>query len=425
MRLLLGTPPQRPVQRRLGGLGASLLVHAAGALLLGVLGSRLVPAAARGGAAEPTVVVVPAARAPSPVSVDQPLVADPVQIETHDDPPPLELAGLRFRLDRIRARQESLFPFLTADLSFLARLEKTIRSATRAFVNPHSRGRRLDPLRPPLALSAAALQAIVDRAWSRQDRWRSFGEIAALVRAHDPDEGDVPRILRRYLDENVLQPYYDGRGRDPRFWVMLGLSADHIEFIDFVNSYARRYPSSRTTTELLFLLDELVQGSRDALLTLLATDPHRDLEYTRSIDRDAHELALAIRRYYVAWLKTRGLDSPDTIRMQYDQLRLRLLSTVIESTPDGYRSADARFLAGEIFFRQGSPGEARRWWQAITPDPGDAYFEAYSELLQEIQTPLPTGFVAKVIAILSGEHGRWIERSRLRLRRFGYTFDTF
>jgi hypothetical protein len=143
----------------------------------------------------------------------------------------------------------------------------------------------------------------------------------------------LPDLLHAYLDQNMLQPYYDGRGRDARFWVLLGLAADHTDFLTVVEQYVRTHPSTRTTTELLFLL-----------MLLLATVPERDLAYTASTDRDAYRLALQIQRHYEGWLRDRQLGSPDAIRMRYDEIRLRLLKTIVESTPHGYRSGDARFL---------------------------------------------------------------------------------
>jgi hypothetical protein len=223
----------------------------------------------------------------------------------------------------------------------------------------------------------------------------------------------------------MLQPYYDGRGRDARFWVLLGLAADHTDFLTLVEQYVRTHPSTRTTTELLFLVEEFVQGSQDALMLLLATVPERDLAYTASTDRDAYRLALQIQRHYEGWLRDRQLGSQDAIRMRYDEIRLRLLKTIVESTPHGYRSGDARFLRGRILFLQGKLPEALQQWRAIAPDPTDNYVSVYSELLQEITSAPTSSVTAKVIAVLSGEHQRWVERSRTRLRRFGYSFDTF
>ena len=45
--------------------------------------------------------------------------------------------------------------------------------------------------------------------------------------------------MRRYVDQNLLQPYVDGRSRDARFWVTLGLSADHADVLAFIGAYVR------------------------------------------------------------------------------------------------------------------------------------------------------------------------------------------
>ena len=98
--------------------------------------------------------------------------------------------------------------------------------------------------------------------------------------------------------------------------------------------------------------------------------------------------------------------------------------TIVQSTPGGYRAADARFLAGEIFFYQNNTAEALRWWRDITPGSGDSYATAYSELLAELHAPSGLS-AAKVNAALGGERRRWLEFSRKRLRQFGYTFTSF
>jgi hypothetical protein len=420
MRLLLATPPQRPIERRLGGLAFSIATHLALLVLLTV-GSRQ-----RAETSEPPALAVividqriPQAREPGQTSRPLPLFDEEAVVPTEK----LEVRGLTFDLAPIRARVSSLFPFLTRELTFLETLEQAVAARKSRLVNPYSRGPRAS--RPPLVLTDRKLQEIIDRSWSRQHRWTRFKEIGLLVRDHDADHGRLPDLLHAYLDQNMLQPYYDGRGRDARFWVLLGLAADHTDFLTVVEQYVRTHPSTRTTTELLFLVEEFVQGSHDALMLLLATVPERDLAYTASTDRDAYRLALQIQRHYEGWLRDRQLGSPDAIRMRYDEIRLRLLKTIVESTPHGYRSGDARFLRGRILFLQGKLPEALQQWRAIAPDPTDNYVSAYSELLQEITSAPTSSVTAKVIAVLSGEHQRWVERSRTRLRRFGYSFDTF
>jgi hypothetical protein len=234
----------------------------------------------------------------------------------------------------------------------------------------------------------------------------------------------VPALLRAYLDQNILQPFCEGDTKDPRFWAMLDNAADHADFIDFVRRFAREHPSSRTTTELLFLLDELVQGSREALLMLVDTKPNIDLSHTARANREGFDLAVAIRRHYGNWLLEHDLDSSSAIRARYDDLRLRLLSTIVASTPDGYRAADARFLAGEILFKQGKAADAAGWWRAIAPDDHDSYLVTYSQVVQEVRSP--NGGNARAIArALQNEYGRWRLFNIDRLRNFGHSCETF
>jgi hypothetical protein len=336
----------------------------------------------------------------------------------------IAVAGFDFDISKIRDRREVLFPFLTLDLLFLERVNKEVHSARQRLANPFAPRQRSASTNPPLTLGDVELQQVVDRAWSRRDRWRTFSGIAALVTAHDADEGRLPELLRAYLDQNVLQPFCDTSTKDPRFWAMLENMADHADFIDFVRSFAREHPSSKTTTELLFLLDELSQGSRDALIMLMSTDPAQELQHTFFANRDGYMLANSLRAYYGKWLAERQLDSANGIKLRYDALRLRLLSTIVETTPGGYRAGDARFLMGEIQFNQHAVPEALRSWRGIVPDPTDSYVAAYSQVLEEMQSPRGAN-PKRLQQILRSVDGHWRVFSIGRLRQFGHVCDTF
>jgi hypothetical protein len=423
MDLLLPSGPT--FGRRVCGLAGSVVLHVVVAALIAAL-----PAPVRG-AAEPepntwgtaaTFVVGPEAIAEKPgdqVLAEEGTATDSVASEEAT----LRIDALRIDIEKIRARRNWLFPFLTTDLLFLERGDANAGPANGKLVSPFASARQPGS-RPPLAMSEADLQKVIDMAWSRRQRWTRFSEIARLVTTHDPNEGQLPDLVHRYLDENLLQPYYDANTRDARFWAMLDCVADHVEFIDWVRSFAREQPSSRTTTELLFLLDELAQGSRDTLLMVLATNAESDLAQTRRIDRRAYDFAVSVRRQYGEWLREHQMEQPGQIRRRYDDLRLRLLTTIIETTPAGYRSADARFLAGEILFNQNNAPEAVRMWRDIRPDPRDSYVEAYSELLAEMRSA-DGATASEINRILGAEHRRWLDFSEVRLRQFGYTFDTF
>jgi hypothetical protein len=162
-------------------------------------------------------------------------------------------------------------------------------------VNPFARRGQGQNDKPPLTLRAGDLQALVDKAWARRDRWPAFREIARLADASNPDEGDLPALLHGYVDQDGLQPYVDAAVRDPRLWTHLGLAANHVDFIDFISRYASQHPSTRATTELFFLLDKMAQASFDAMVVLLDSDPTTDLIWTRTANREAYDSHIRTR----------------------------------------------------------------------------------------------------------------------------------
>src|ERR671936_917854 len=99
------------------------------------------------------------------------------------------------------------------------------RGKERTLGNPFDRS-HVDLIRPPLGLRAPAVQALLDKSWSRRERWKAFQPVAKVVNSYDPDEGAVPGLLRGYEVQNGLQPYVDTTMRDPRLWIQLGLAVD-------------------------------------------------------------------------------------------------------------------------------------------------------------------------------------------------------
>ena len=351
------------------------------------------------------------------------------------------LPAFTMNVGKIAERASLLFPFVTPGLSlsrFAIATERELRETFRDPLapSPDARDTRGRP-RPPLALSDAGIQALIDRVWSRRDRWTPFHEIVALAGAHNPDTGKLPALLHAYQRQNGLQPYVDGSNRDPRLWAELGLAADHVEFIGFISAYASAHPGSKAATELLFLLDQLAQANMDALVTLLDTDPPASLETTREANKDAYDLIVDLRRHYAVQLGRKGLTTTETLKAHYDRVRLNILTGIVRTTPRGYRVNDARFLIGTIHWQAGDLGDALRTWRAMTVDPTDAYAISIGRILDAITAE--TGgdrpgvdsrettrrLTLQINAILRAERGRWIMFSMDRLRQFGFHFDTF
>jgi hypothetical protein len=401
-------PPRAPRLAR--ALVMSLLLHIAGIAALTTNRPAALP---------PAIDIQYVQAAPSPRDEQLPDSGPPE--ESGFDPAPLVLDDFAINADRIRSRLSMLFPFLTLDVQFLAQLPSAVVAAAQTLRNPYPPGTASSPL-PPLAMSDKHLQETIDAAWSRRERWRTFATMAGYLDTHSAHEGRAAELVREYLDQNILQPYCDGATRDPRYWAMMENAADHVDFIDFIRSFARRSPSSKTTTELLFLLDELAQGSLDVMIMVVETRPDEDLTTTRNVAPDAYALAVEIKERYGQWLAARGWNKGE-VRRHYNALRLRLLETIVATAPHGYRLADAQYLAGQVLFEMNRLDEAVRVWRSIAPIPGDAYFRAYSEMLDALGDGPPD--VSAIRRVISREYGRWRVFSIDRLHEFGHHCDSF
>ena len=335
----------------------------------------------------------------------------------------LSIGNVRIDVEKIGYRQRVLFPFVTPGLA-LELFFPTLPSEDRLiFRRPSIDGRSKRAASRPLEMSEAALQAVVDRSWSRRDRWQAFEPIQTILETYSADDDRVARLLREYRDQNSLQPYSDTDIRDTRLWAQIGLAADHVTFIGFIRRYASDHPSTRPTTELLFLLDRIAQASRDALAVLLDSDPAEQLSWTRQANGRAYLLIERTRQDYRAELDRLHLTSNAQIDAYYDAARLSILRGILRTTPHQYGANDARFLIGAIYWRQGRVDEALRWWRDLTADNDGSYALAGSQIRMALLRGSPDR--REIDRILKNETGRWLMFSYDRLRRFGYRFDTY
>jgi hypothetical protein len=431
---LLSAPAEALPSNPRRGLAGTVALHAtmgAALVLATIAGSRLSPVSGREGttAGGPLVVMVPPpASMPPPVLI----VSGPALGAVDAMPPSAAFTtadGFSYDTSRIRLRREVLFPFLTGELPFLDALRAAAASERQRLHNPlGTGGRRARSSRPPLELSAAAREALVDGAWSRRDRWPSLAKMVELTGRYDGNEGQLPVVVREHVERNLLQPYFETSVPDPRFWVMLGLAADHLDVIQFVGRYAQQHPSSRTTTELLFLLDELADANRGAFELLIGMDL-AGLGRTAASSPQDVQLARQLQRGYEAWTRERGLDDAKALDAHYDGVRLAILSTIVETSPNGYGAADARFLAGRLLWDRSDVAGAVRLWRSMALDERRSDERTtYAVVRAEIGRALaPDGSVdvVRIVGALGAERSRWLRESADRLARFGYTPQTF
>jgi hypothetical protein len=340
----------------------------------------------------------------------------------------LRIGELDIDLGRIRSRGLVLFPFLTPGLSLDHFVPPSRDDQRTSLENPYAAARRRQARESqrPLLIADSQVQSLVDKAWSRSHRWAAFEPISRLAVKHSPDTGQLANLLRAYCDQNSLQPYADSDSRDPRLWAQLGLAADHVSFIDFIRGYAVDHPSTRATTELLFLLDKVAEANRDALRVMLGSDPTAVLNWTRETNRDAYRLINEIRWHYRSELSKRNLHTELDIDRYYGKTQLAILHGIVRTTPNGYRANDARFLAGALSWRLGDNESALRTWREMTIDPDGSYLVAGPQIAEALRRVSDDAALNREIdRILKNDQGRWLMFSQVRLAQFGYKFDRF
>lgn len=431
-------PPEPDrVPTAIGG-GGSLFLHSALALVAIWPFASLLPASNATGAAdaaaaaksEPEIIMVSPEALAKKDDANSRIPAD-LGLDLDDNTPHDPAFG--YKIGKIVDRASTLYPFLTQPL----RLEspKTSQRLGNSLDYPFESAH---PPRTPLRLTDRELQAIIDAAWSRRHRWEPFQPIAALAKAHDASDGQLPALLRQYVEQNGLQPYVDGATRDGRLWVQLGLAADHADFIGYITTYTREHAGTKASVELLFLLEKLAEASLDALVTLLDIDRQRDLGWTMRTHRFAYAAIATIQDHYKTQLAQMRLTSRDDLIAYYDRVRLMILQTILDNTPGSYRATDARYLMGAILWKRGKVEDAERVWRRMQidagdagnpGDPGDSYAESAGRILAELRTwdarDTRNVDAIRIDRIIDAEQGLWIVRSYERLRKFGYHFNTF
>ncbi len=418
-------------RRRAGAFVVSAAAHtiAAVVLVIATRPSRTIAATARGQESgrrdQMTVFVVPP-EPPRLPGLRPPAEADDTSGTTvAGNQTVLSVPGLTLNFKKVATRARLLFPPIAPGLA----LEQFLpaRDNPGSLSNPFMhRSKSGSNEAPPLTIGRFTEQAIVDKAWSRHERWEAFQSLMPFLTRYSGNDGDLPHLLQMYFDQNGLQPFVENGVADAKLWAQLAVAADHVDFIGTISHYASQRPASRATTNLLLVLDTLVQSNLEVLLTLLSLDPVADLQRTRLANEAAFDFLVETQRHYRVELARRHLDSIDAVRTYYDAIRLAILDTVVRTTPTGYRSGDARFLMGAIYWRQGNAAAALDQWRAITKDDSDSYALFYSAIVRAIEQPSdPMGMKIAIDRALSAERSLWKSSSYDRLKKFGYRFDTF
>lgn len=417
--------------RRVVGFAFALTLHLSATAFVAWLSMPKLSRNAAGRQAVTPAAPRPAAPAPEPRSHEDVVRED---LDRYlPTPPDVRVGGFTFDLRKVRSRWSALFPSVTTPPRF--DVEPAVRRASSSrrfvFVDPNRVPPTEPPARPALVMSPTAIQRLVDRAWTRRERWSRFATFVNLANAYQPDDGRLPAVIRAYVAQNMLQPYQEMSLPDPSRWAMIVIAADEQDYLDFVGGYVRDHPGTRGATEMLFLVDALMEGSSNTLGILLRTRPRRDLQWTYQENPDAFWLFDSLREYYGDVLDKRGLKSAGAVARYCEDQRLNLLATVLRQTPAGYRAGDAHFVIGKIHWARGDRRAAIREWRQMRVLADDAFVASSAPIVQAlvrlpdtVEDPDPPT-IANIEAALEAERQRWAAFQHDRLRQFGHGAYTF
>jgi hypothetical protein len=89
---------------------------------------------------------------------------------------------------------------------------------------------------------------------------------------------------------------------------------------------------------------KIIARARSLFPFLIDADPIAELRQTREENPEAFSALLTILAHYRRELRRLGLTSRDDLQRHYDAIRIAVLTDIIDTTPDGYRVDDARYL---------------------------------------------------------------------------------
>ena len=136
------------------------------------------------------------------------------------------------------------------------------------------------------------------------------------------------------------------------------------------------------------------------------------------------QFAWQLQRGYDSWTRERGLDQAKALDAHYNGVRLGILSTIVETSPNGYGAADARFLAGRLLWDRSDIAGAVALWRNMGIHERTTHPTVRGEIRRALR-PDGSVDVVSIVRALGAERGRWLRQSADRLARFGYTPHTF
>lgn len=215
---------------------------------------------------------------------------------------------------------------------------------------------------------------------------RQYGEF-------DPNEGDLPRAIRDLYYEN-LQRVASSFSPD-----MTYLAIDYYhealnkeEFLRRALDVASRKKGTRYATEILFAIENVYEIQGRALKLLFEVKKHIEGLPAKEKDNIRVKTLEKVVARYIPLAAKKGIRNERDALQHYFLKRTEILDYTLENTPGGYRSKDATFAKGRVF------------WESAHADPANP--AAVQQIRRAVDVWRSIDYLADSGDFVSGEaHG--------------------
>jgi len=168
---------------------------------------------------------------------------------------------------------------------------------------------------------------------------------------YDPNEGDLPKAMRELYYEN-LQRVASSFSSDITY-----LAIDYYhealnkeEFLRKALDVASKKKGTRYATEILFAIENIYEIQGRALKLLFEVKKHIEGLSAKEKENIRVKTLEKVVARYIPLAAKKGIRNERDALQHYYLKRTEVLDYLLENTPGGYRSKDATFAKGRVFW---------------------------------------------------------------------------
>lgn len=228
--------------------------------------------------------------------------------------------------------------------------------------------------------------------WMEFPKEIMFERMKQMLGHFDSNHGDLAEFTRELYNQNLVRRIFR-LGPDNETIDFFEESLFKAEVFNYITGYVQNSPYSRTTAELLFVLERLYKYESHMLSSMfnaqMRPNPKKDIR---------RHIVDTVSQKYEAKMRGMGFEDGAGIMLAYKDRRLEIMDKIIENR---YRANDALFIKGRIHFSHAEVRKAYEAWQQISPA-GDEFFifkDTYEKIMPFVDEDVVKGKFHRIFDI--------------------------